>query len=80
MKITISLFCHILVKECGESSSHWSATSEDDVTHYHAYTQTTSDSAAGQTSEKHETNLIGIIPPNFVNGIKCSVATLGELL
>ena len=53
MKITISLFCHILVKECGESSSHWSATSEDDVTHYHAYTQTTSDSAAGQTSEKH---------------------------
>ena len=33
----------ISVKE--ESSSHWSATSEDDVTHYHAYTQTTSDSA-----------------------------------
>ena len=32
-------------KDCGESSSHWSVTSEDDVTHYHAYTQTTSDSA-----------------------------------
>ena len=33
------------MKECGKSSSHWSATSEEDVTHYHAYTQTTSDSA-----------------------------------
>ena len=53
MKISIAIFSCILVKECGESSSHWSATSEDDVTHYHAYTQTTSDSAAGQTSKKH---------------------------
>ena len=34
-----------VVRGCGESSSHWSATSEEDVTHYHAYTQTTSDSA-----------------------------------
>ena len=42
------------VKECGESSSHWSATSEDDVTHYHAYTQTTSDSA-GPAAQKSTT-------------------------
>ena len=27
------------------------------MTHYHAYTQTTSDSAAGQTSEKHASNV-----------------------
>ena len=45
------LLCKTVQKECGESSSHWSVTSEDDVTHYHAYTQTTSDSA-GPGGEK----------------------------
>ena len=44
-------FFNTAQKDCGESSSHWSVTSEDDVTHYHAYTQTTSDSA-GPGAEK----------------------------
>ena len=44
-----------LAKEYGESSSHWSATSEEDVTHYHAYTQTTSDST-GPAGNIHATN------------------------